>query len=204
MKANHRKTTNIINILQLIVEKFDNNSYNGGFQNIYNETQFQQFQYNLHKLLQYFSDSAENIRQNNRFISNICESLNTLIENIDFSQEIQIINDNVESFQGYKDIFIASFETKITEFNEEFYSSIHALNEIKTINEESVKQTISSLFALRSAINQNLDQRSDIQRLDTYINNISISLQNILMIMNMHSEVSILMQLINDYFNSEE
>ena len=203
MKVKYRNELNIINLLQSICDKFDNNSYNSVFQNIYDETNFKQNQYKIHKLKQYFTEETNKIESNQEYIFNICEYLDELIKNIDFSKEIKSINDNIEFFKTFEEPLTISFESQLKEYNDTFYSSAYSLNE--NINEESVKQTIFSLFKLRNQINQNLKQEysNQILRLDNYINNISAALQNILMLLNFHTEITILLSLIHNYFSVE-
>ena len=203
MKVKYRNELNIINLLQSICDKFDNNSCNSVFQNIYDETNFKQNQYKIHKLKQYFTEETNKIESNQEYIFNICEYLDELIKNIDFSKEIKSINDNIEFFKTFEEPLTISFESQLKEYNDAFYSSAYSLNE--NINEESVKQTIFSLFKLRNQINQNLKQEysNQILRLDNYINNISAALQNILMLLNFHTEITILLSLIHNYFSVE-
>ena len=192
----------ILNLLDHICSTLNTPSISSYFQNLFEVDSLTQIQYNLNRLQTLFNQKASQIPLQNEEILPLCNSLNEAIDTINFSQAMDKISFTIENMNSFDSQITSSFQDKIHESRESFYSSIDTLKE--NLNEENAKTCLSLIFVYRNDIFQELNREYQnpsiyIDKFNKYVNNFSSSIQNILFAITFHQEVKLAISLIQSF-----
>ena len=173
----------ILNLLDNICSTLNTSSTSSYFRNLFEVDSLTHIQYNLNRLQTFFNQNTSQIPLQNEEIFPLCNTLNETIDTIDFSQAMDKISFTIENMNSFDSHITSSFQDKIHESRESFYSSIDALKE--NLNEENAKASLSLMFTYRNDIFQALNHEYQnpsmyIDKFNKYVNNFSLSIQNIL------------------------